>query len=230
MVANKFLKAEEETLIIRLLERGYDDLRSHADKKVIINDLVDELRRVHKGSHTPMAILKKWSDLKRRHLQRIRQIRDAHCPGARLPSVRRRLDTKDSWEVSASEGEDEEQPGPSGPTSAPAPPHEEEEEAGLPAIQDSPPSAILEDTPEEEEDRDSLITTPHKQILKSFEKKMAAMDREYATLIRQSREQLSRKIRELRRQHSHQMAVLEKQHRENMEAIKLFHGQLDALP
>ncbi|XP_056388389.1 zinc finger translocation-associated protein-like [Hyla sarda] len=88
MVGSNFSESEERVLICRFLEKGYDQTRSQIVKKDIVRSLMRELRRKHGGRHDRMAVLKKWSDLKRRHMDRVRQIRDQYHPGATLATVR----------------------------------------------------------------------------------------------------------------------------------------------
>ncbi|XP_056429496.1 histone H3.v1-like [Hyla sarda] len=108
MVGSNFSESEERVLICRFLEKGYDQTRSQIVKKDIVRSLMRELRRKHGGRHDRMAVLKKWSDLKRRHMDRVRQIRDQYHPGATLATVRPKR-TRRQAEAEEEEEEEEEE-------------------------------------------------------------------------------------------------------------------------
>ena len=67
----------------RFLEKGYDQLRRQPDKKAVVSSLMKDLG----GQHDRLAIVKKWSDMKRRHMDRVRHIRDKYHPGKLLVTV-----------------------------------------------------------------------------------------------------------------------------------------------
>ncbi|XP_056384401.1 tau-tubulin kinase 1-like [Hyla sarda] len=152
MVGSNFSESEERVLICRFLEKGYDQTRSQIVKKDIVHSLMRELRRDHGGRHDRMAVLKKWSDLKRRHMDRVRQIRDQYHPGATLATVspkrtrrQAKAEEEEEEEIIPEEEEEgiipeeeeetqeqeEEQPGPSHMSQAiPPPPAPQEGEEG----------------------------------------------------------------------------------------------------
>ncbi|XP_056373431.1 uncharacterized protein LOC130267515 [Hyla sarda] len=109
MVGSNFTRKEERTLISRFIQREYDQTRSLADKKRIVLGIQGELAASGRR-HTELAIVKKWSDLKRRNMDRISKIRDWRCPGAPLPSVRRRREAEEEVKLKEEE-EDEENDG-----------------------------------------------------------------------------------------------------------------------
>ena len=67
----------------RFLEKGYDQLRRQPEKKAAVSALMTDFG----GQHDHLAIVKKWSDLKRRHMDQVRRLRDRYHPGKLLLTV-----------------------------------------------------------------------------------------------------------------------------------------------
>ncbi|XP_040276927.1 submandibular gland secretory Glx-rich protein CA-like [Bufo bufo] len=192
-----------------------------------------------------MAIIKHWSDLKRRHIAWITEIRDRKCPGVPVPSVRRRssMDEMEKVVVSAQKEaeEEEEQAGPSQPQQdAPPSPVGEEvevEEAG-PSRQPDPPSPA----PDEEEEEEEAVTSPgheeglkkkmHPSICSSFRKHpkiIIKLQHEDQKAVQEIREQ-QKKIREQQRHLDCKVQQLEELHHNGMQEMLDLHKQLEQLP
>ncbi|XP_044124936.1 probable ATP-dependent RNA helicase DDX4 [Bufo gargarizans] len=98
--------------ISRMLKKGYDRTRKQAEKRAIVVGVVKALQKKFGRTHDEIQIVKKWSDLKRRHPDWVKELSQRVCPGLPAPTVRRRLTTADLDVVEVSTEEDE-QAGPS---------------------------------------------------------------------------------------------------------------------
>ncbi|XP_056425857.1 troponin T, skeletal muscle-like [Hyla sarda] len=213
MMGSNFSPSEEKLLICRFLQRGYDSTRSQTDKQRIVSSLRKKLLKVHGRSHEKMAIVKKWSDLKRWNMAQVRHLGEKFHPGAPQPSVRPKRTMRQAEEEEKEEEmmeeeaqeqeeeaqeheeeaqeqeeeaqEEEEQPGPShgGQNHSPPPPQDEEE-------WDSSTS--------------SVAYTPIQEIVQQINKKIKLMKREHKEdicdihcKIRVMEQKLERRIAEI---------------------------------
>ncbi|XP_044151463.1 uncharacterized protein LOC122939456 [Bufo gargarizans] len=202
-----------------MLERDYDRTRVHAEKQSIVWEIRSELKRKFKGKHPRMAILKKLSDLKRRNLERIREIRDRKCPEVPLPSVRRR-----SWtgeiKVVSSEEEEGDQAGPSqqepeAPTTLPEVGEEVE-------VAESGPSQKPDSTHPAPDEEEEVVTSPRQKVLIQLQKKIAQLQAQHDAGMQDMRRWLQDMRRQLRK-----MEVL---HGKKMKEISDLHEVLKKLP
>ncbi|XP_040275745.1 uncharacterized protein LOC120990921 [Bufo bufo] len=117
--------------------------------------------------HRRLAIIKKWSDMKRRQPRCIKRIRDEKCPEIPIPSIRRRR----SVEVVEVEAEEEEEAGPSQPIE-PTPPDVGE----VKEVESAVPSRT---TPSQDSEEEEMITSPRQEGMKTLNAKLAKMQREH---------------------------------------------------
>ncbi|XP_040290871.1 neuromodulin-like [Bufo bufo] len=179
MVRRTFSDREEKLLITRMVKKGYDRTRRHDSKKEIVRSIQQMLREKFAREHSESAIVKRWSDLKRRDPEFVREISERVCPGQPVPTVRSTPAHRDIHVVEVSEEEEEEAGPPTAmETSDTAPPdvaeHVEVEEEGGPSQPHTSPAAAIppaEVTEEEEEqevaaqteEEEELVTTPQQE-------------------------------------------------------------------
>ncbi|XP_040278147.1 uncharacterized protein LOC120993741 [Bufo bufo] len=171
----------------RMLKKGYDRTRKQAEKREIVLGVKRVLEKKFGRSHDELAIVKKWSDLKRRHPDWVKELSERVCPGLPVPTVRRRITTADLdlVEVSAEEEEEDDQAGPShsriGASNPPDVGNDEEVAADVPGPSEGPktsgPAPAEENipTPAPDEEDEELITTPHQEVINKIDTKIANM-------------------------------------------------------
>ncbi|XP_040269127.1 neuromodulin-like [Bufo bufo] len=170
-------------ILQRMVKKGYDRTRRHDSKKEIVRSIQQMLREKFAREHSESAIVKRWSDLKRRDPEFVREISERVCPGQPVPTVRSTPAHRDIHVVEVSEEEEEEAGPPTAmETSDTAPPDvaehvevEVEEEGGPSQPHTSPAAAIppAEVTEEEEEqevaaqseEEEELVTTPQQEVI-----------------------------------------------------------------
>ncbi|XP_040275680.1 neuromodulin-like [Bufo bufo] len=170
-------------ILQRMVKKGYDRTRRHDSKKEIVRSIQQMLREKFAREHSESAIVKRWSDLKRRDPEFVREISERVCPGQPVPTVRSTPAHRDIHVVEVSEEEEEEAGPPTAmETSDTAPPDvaehvevEVEEEGGPSQPHTSPAAAIppAEVTEEEEEqevaaqseEEEELVTTPQQEVV-----------------------------------------------------------------
>ncbi|XP_040289761.1 uncharacterized protein LOC121002362 [Bufo bufo] len=221
MVGTKFHDEENELLLTRMLKKGYDRTRKQAEKRAIIVGVVNVLKKKFGRSHDELQIVKKWSDLKRRHPDWVDEISRRVCPGLPVPKVRRRLTTADFDLVEVSAEEEAEQAGPShslrgatNPPDEPGPSEGPKTSGPAPAEEDIP-------TPAPEEEDQALVTTPHQEVIKKISAKIAQMKKRHG------------KIGELRAQIQKSQRMLQEfegQYGEDLKELTSLQEQLQKLP
>jgi hypothetical protein len=70
-------------ILQKFLETGYDKLRRQPEKRAVVSALIADFG----GQHDHNAIVKKWSDLKRRQMDQVRRLRAKYHPGKLLLTV-----------------------------------------------------------------------------------------------------------------------------------------------
>ncbi|XP_040271606.1 neuromodulin-like [Bufo bufo] len=208
-------------ILQRMVKKGYDRTRRHDSKKEIVRSIQQMLREKFAREHSESAIVKRWSDLKRRDPEFVREISERVCPGQPVPTVRSTPAHRDIHVVEVSEEEEEEAGPPTAmETSDTAPPDvaehvevEVEEEGGPSQPHTSPAAAIppAEVTEEEEEqevaaqseEEEELVTTPQQEGINNLIKKIKGVikdQKKKSEAFRLQMQELEKRHRLLERQ------------------------------
>ncbi|XP_044137050.1 E3 ubiquitin-protein ligase RNF130 isoform X2 [Bufo gargarizans] len=207
----------------RILKKGYDRDRKQAEKRAIVVGVVKALQKKFGRTHDEMQIVKKWSDLKRRHPDWVKEL------GLPAPKVRRRLTTADLDVVEVSTEEDE-QAGPShSPRGATNPPDvgivvEVSDEPGpSQGPKTSGPAPAEEDTttPAPEEEDQALVTTPHQEVIKKMSDKIALMQKRHGKI---------RQLRALIQKSQRMLQEFECQYGEDLKELTSLQEELQKFP
>ncbi|XP_044133521.1 uncharacterized protein LOC122926205 [Bufo gargarizans] len=145
--------SDEDVLVTQMLEWGYDRTRSHAKKQRIVWELAYEIWLQTGVKHRRLAIIKKWSDMKRRRPRFIKRIWDKKCPEVPIPSIWRRP-SAEAVKVVEVEEEEEEEAGPSQPIEPPTP---AVGEVKVVEVESAGPSST---TPSQDSEEEEAITSP----------------------------------------------------------------------
>ncbi|XP_044147122.1 uncharacterized protein LOC122935415 [Bufo gargarizans] len=181
------------------------------------------------GPTTKFKLVKKWSDLKRRHPDWVKEHSQRVCPGLPAPTVRRRLTTADLDVVEVSTEEDE-QAGPShSPRGATNPPDvgivvEVSDEPGpSQGPKTSGPAPAEEDTttPAPEEEDQALVTTPHQEVIKKISAKIALMQKRHGKI---------RQLRALIQKSQRMLQEFECQYGEDLKELASLQEELQKFP
>ncbi|XP_044147023.1 uncharacterized protein LOC122935322 [Bufo gargarizans] len=212
-----------------MLKKGYDRTRKQAEKRAIVVGVVKALQKKFGRTHDEMQIVKKWSDLKRRHPDWVKEHSQRVCPGLPAPTVRRRLTTADLDVVEVSTEEDE-QAGPShSPRGATNPPDvgivvEVSDEPGpSQGPKTSGPAPAEEDTttPAPEEEDQALVITPHQEVIKKISAKIALMQKRHGKI---------RQLRALIQKSQRMLQEFECQYGEDLKELASLQEELQKFP
>ncbi|XP_044151401.1 uncharacterized protein LOC122939399 [Bufo gargarizans] len=201
MVGTRFHDEEDELLLTRMLKKGYDRTRKQAEKRAIVVGVVKALQKKFGRTHDEMQIVKKWSDLKRRHPDWVKELSERVCPGGPSHSPRGATNPPDVGIVV----EVSDEPGPSqGPkTSGPAPAEEDTT------------------TPAPEEEDQALVTTPHQEVIKKISAKIALMQKRHGKI---------RQLRALIQKSQRMLQEFECQYGEDLKELASLQEELQKFP
>ncbi|XP_040278360.1 uncharacterized protein LOC120993965 [Bufo bufo] len=209
--------------ITRMLKKGYDRTRKQAAKQHIVMGVKKLLEKKFWRSRTEIPIIKKWSALKRRHLDWVKELSERVCPGLPIPTVRRCVSPADLdvVEVSAEEEDDDEHAGPSHSIIATNPPDvgndvevAEEEPGPYEGQETSTPAPAEEDMPTpapDEKEEEDLITTPHQEVIKKISQKIFQMKEDHRKMVKEFRAQIQKatlKLQEFDKKHQNDLQQL----------------------
>ncbi|XP_044124940.1 uncharacterized protein LOC122919816 [Bufo gargarizans] len=206
-----------------MVKKGYDRTRRHASKKEIVRSIQQMLREKFAREHSESAIVKRWSDLKRRDPEFVREISERVCPGQPVPTVRSTPAHRDIHVVEVSEEDEEEASPPTAmETSDTAPPdvaEHVEEEGGPSQPHTSPTAAAIppaEVTEEQEvaaqaEEEEELVTTPQQEGINNLIKKIKGVIKDQkrkSEAFRLQMQELEKRHRLLERQNQRDLREL----------------------
>ncbi|XP_044147146.1 uncharacterized protein LOC122935443 [Bufo gargarizans] len=214
MVGTRFHDEEDELLLTRMLKKGYDRTQKQAEKRAIVVGVVKALQKKFGRTHDEIQIVKKWSDLKRRHPDWVKELR---LPA---PTVRRRLTTADLDVVEVSTEEDE-QAGPSHSVGIVVEVSDEPGPSQGPKTSGPAPAEEDTTTPAPEEEDQALVTTPHQEVIKKISAKIALMQKRHGKI---------RQLRALIQKSQRMLQEFECQYGEDLKELASLQEELQKFP